>query len=830
MANKFKTILLLLFSLLVFTNCEEKDDPYFDEPDWLVDPLYTILEQEGNFTSYLACVDRTLYAGQIKEGGYITLMAPNDDAFKAFMAANGYSSIDEIPQEEVEKIVGYSIVESYWKSENLGDVFKGTVDDRYEVGAAVKRRTMYYPTIYRDPEFDNKWVIDEYSSSGKYKHMPVFMNSYFSLKKLTESDYKTFYPNSTFVVGQSVATGEIGNVGDGQIVKPNMLARNGVAHEVSTVNYPMEKLDKFLSEGEAYKQYKELMDLKDMAGTYYYKAYYENVTLTETYKILRPNDNIDKVYMKGYLTGEEYMYFSPAYEVYIDGNGANASEEGGYTMFVPRDDVLRKYINEKLLKYYDTKSILELPTQAVTTLINSHIADGMVWPSQLSSSQVSTGEYINGEGKSGIGFDNFGVNESKIASNGFIYTIDHVIKSRLFETVYAEIFLNPAFSWLNQAFINNYNNSIREDLMKSVITGFPENRYTVLLISDNQWKADGYTYNSTTNAFANSLVVSSTAGDRMKRLMMTHLFEGYVKGDIDSEVTFANPAYTDYGGWGFRTTKYGDVIRYKDNQLQASGNIEENNFVNITKGESYDNGTAYTMDKPLQYSLRETSPGTKEGWNSNTLWYYLQQTAKENTNVRNFVEYIQYSLKAQDSDALTGVSEDNNYTIIMPNNTAITTAVRNGDLPSIDLVKAGDAGAIEQAMVFCRAHILQGSCLVDDKLPYLYPYNVNSPTENIISTMYRINYEPMKLVNQRTNIRVTKDASGKIVFTPMNVILDGATVVVGSHGATGNPDLTRTKPTVLQGGGGNNGYRSNRICGRAIHHEYNNYFKFTIQE
>jgi len=831
MINKIKIYFSLFLCLMLFANCKNERDDYFAEPDWLEKPLYQVLRDEGHFNSYLACIDRTLYADQLKEGGYCTLMAPNDEAFSAYMQAKGYATVNDIPIEEVKQLVAYSILQSYWLSENLGDLFRGTVGSRYDVGDGLKKQTSYYATLYKDPDYNNSWVIDQNTNSStysqstyNYKYYPVFMESYFSKSNLTAADYNVFYPNSEYVGGQSTQSGIIGNLMNGQIIKPNLKARNGIAHEVSVVNLPVDNMDKFLQKDE-FKTFKSLLDFKNLSGTYVYKNYLEDITLTEKYKLLRPNDAIDKVLVKSYNTsGPQPLSFSPAVEAIYNDNSTNTLSDG-YTLFVPKNEVLTDYINKRLLKYYH--SLNDLPVEAITTLINTHMANTMIWPSQLKSSQVSTGEYTNGEGAKGKTFESFGILNKNLASNGFIYTIDHVIKSKLFETVYAEIFLNPANFLLNTAYIKYYQNSLRENLMKSVITGFPNTRYTVLLMSDNLFRNDGFTYNAETGNFSNALLVGTNVTDRIRRLMQLHLFEGWVDSGVNAEVTFQD-GVAAYGGWGFRNTSSGDVIRYKDNKLQASGNIEENSFVTITKGETFDNGTVYTVDKLLQYSKRETSPSTKEGWNSNSLWFYLQQTAQENTNVTQFVEYVQYALKSTTTDELAGISENNFYTILMPNNNALTRARANGDLPSLDSLKNATLpiNRIDLAVSFLKAHFLEGIAFPDDKLPYLYPYNANSPTMNLVSTTSRFNNEALRLINQRTYVIVSKDASGTLSFTPDNVYANGKLIISGSFG------MATPAPRIMTGAAksGNNGYRSNRIAGRAIHHEFTNYFKFVIQK
>ena len=168
MINKIKIYFSLFLCLMLFANCKNERDDYFAEPDWLEKPLYQVLRDEGHFNSYLACIDRTLYADQLKEGGYCTLMAPNDEAFSAYMQAKGYATVNDIPIEEVKQLVAYSILQSYWLSENLGDLFRGTVGSRYDVGDGLKKQTSYYATLYKDPDYNNSWVIDQNTNSSTY--------------------------------------------------------------------------------------------------------------------------------------------------------------------------------------------------------------------------------------------------------------------------------------------------------------------------------------------------------------------------------------------------------------------------------------------------------------------------------------------------------------------------------------------------------------------------------------------------------------------------------------------------------------------------------------
>lgn len=815
---KKKYCILIITLSIIFVRCTNDKDTYYDEPDWLAPPIYEVLEEKGRFSDYLACVDRTLYASTLKEGGLNTVFAPNNEAFSLYLREKGYASVKDIPQEEVEIMVAYSLVYSRYKFENLGDYFTGDVlNGNYAKGLSLKRMTNYYPLVYRDPEFDNKWVVDSYAEGAtnafNYKYLPVFMQSHFSYSGLRETDYTTFFPETPFVGA---------NLCGGQILEADMKARNGIIHEVSVVNYPLENMDKYLSDPQ-YQEFKGLLDMKTLSGEYAYKGYQEEPTLAEDLKLIKPQLQIDKVYQKYYNL--DYLAINPALEIHYTQDGLVDTERNGNTIFVPSNEVLKEYVKSRLLKYY--QSLEELPIEAVATLLNAHMVNEMIWPSQFKTSKVSTGEFVNGLGSTGAGYDEMNVLDKKLTSNGFIYTIDRVIKSKLLETLYSEIYLNPKHSLLNTAFVNFYGSSLRNELMKSELTGWPNDRYTLLLMSDSLLIADGYAYDEINKAFSNSDVLSTTADIRLRRLMQLHILSGYKNGEVDSEVhSFSSGGLTQYDSWAFRQTYSGDVIRYKNNKVQACGNIDEGTFVTVSPVESFANGTVYRMDRMLQYSQREKQPSAPIGWTNNTLWYYLNKAGMENPQVTDFVNYVRACLKDESTDELSGISEDNRYTVLMVNNTAMTNARTQGYLPALSVI-AENALEKERAAAFLRSHFLQSRAFVDDRLPYLYPYNVNEPNSINISTMYRVNNEALGLVNQRTSVKISKNTSnGQYVFAPQDVVINGKTVIKAKS------NLSQLLMTAKVSGSSaeNPSFRSNRIAGNAILHEFYGYFVFELQK
>lgn len=820
----FMTI-FVMFYVFISVGCNDKD-LYYQRPEWKELSIYKILQNEGSFKSYLSCVDKTEYASILDGAGLYTVFPPNDDAFAEWLTKKGYKSIDSIPALERNKIVAYSIVYGKWTLDHLSD--KGSSSSN--VSGAFKRKTVFYTMPYRDPEFNNNWVFDEplegsYESTTKeyqtlltkqnYKYLPVFTNKFFSANTLNaESDYSIFYPNSTY-------SGK--NVDAGNVISGDIIGENGVIHVVSTVNETKKNIDEILNES-SYSGFNNLLDFQTASGIYAFKSYTELPNdVLQTFRLMLPKESIDKVYLKGYSKNTtNKIGFSPLAEN-IGDKGAD-SETSGSTVFVPQNDVLENYIKTKLLKYYTARE--QLPLEVISTLINTHIAKELVWNTHYPETKNYTGEYINGQGATGKTFEQDGVIDKRMASNGFVYLIDHVVKSRYFETVYSEVLLNPAHNWLNIAYSKYFGTSLREDLMKSVLNDNPNQRYTMLNFSDQLLKNDGFTYSGEDNSFANYV---GSADSRLKRFMQLHVFPGQLNvqsatGVINSQiVNFDNlPKISQYENWSFLTSLSGDMIRYKTGTgMQAAGNIEDGTYVNVTPvSGDFNNGQVFDVDKLLQFAPRYSGVIAEKD-----LWTYIDRARTENSNVKTFVDYLERCLKSSSGNSLAGLSSEGYYTILMPNNTAMTEAKNKGYIMPLDSVTSDKVNYFAQATKFVNAHILSGRVLPDDGQTYLYPISIDLPDSVPMPTLLKITDEPWGLVNQTTLVSVKKNSSGLLIFTPLNIKSAGQIAVKGAVGSTTTLRIQRGKPS---GSTVPNSYRSNRIASKAVIHEINNFFTFSV--
>jgi len=816
--------------MLLLFGCDNNKDEYYERPSWKEPSIYKLLQSEGKFDTYLKCIDKTEYRNILDGAGLYTVFAPNDEAFNAFLTAKAYGSIDDIPAAELKKLVAYSIVMGKWTSEHLSDKISSS---NYVTGA-FKRRTVYYTMPHRDPEFDNNWVFDEplqgtYASTVKnyqtlltmqnYKYLPVFTDKYFaSLTLDSENNYHIFYPNAAY-------TGK--NVDAGTILKEDIICENGIIHEVSTVSEPKKNMDEILNES-AYSGFNSLLDFQSSPDNYVFKEFREApADLLETFKLMLPNEDIDKVYIKGYSKNSTAKLSFSTLSENIRGESSYDSESLGNTLFVPENDVLEQYIQTKLLKYYDSRE--KLPIDVITTLINTHMVNELVWGDNYGKVKNSTGEYVNGG--TGKTFADGGITEKTMASNGFVYQIDHVIKSRFFETVYSEIYLNPAHQWLNTAYVKYFASGLREDLMKSVLNDAPNQRFTLLNFSDELLKADGFVYNGEDNTFSNTEVGSGDS--RLQRLMKLHIFPGQLgvqtgSGALDVEIKSFDdlPKISQYEDWSFIVSLSGDMLRYKTGLgMQAAGNIWDDTYVNFTPvDDEYNNGQIYNVDRLLEYAPRANVTGSSAFGEIN-LMYFISLARTQNPNVKTFVDYLERVLLSSDGYSLAGISSTNYYTILMPNNTAMTQAINNGYIMPLDSVTPDKVNYLAQATQFVNSHILSGQIFADDGLTYIYPVNTESPNKAVASTLLKVTDEAWGLVNQSTLVQVEKNASGLLIFTPMDIKSAGQVAVAAGTGMTTNLRVQRGKPaqTIYQ-----NSYRSNRIASKAVIHEINNFFTFTV--
>jgi uncharacterized surface protein with fasciclin (FAS1) repeats len=715
MKNCFNKFILLLL-LVPVAQCQRERDEYYAAPEWGRKPVYEVLQGEGRFGLYLQCVDKTLYATSLKGNGLWTVFAPNDDAFKAYLAAKGYGSVDDMPLGEVEKIVAYSMVYDRYELDHLSDIRT----NGWDTLNSIKKKTAYYETIHREyDEYrqDSIWVVSPTTAASggsasyalndnNYKYLPFYMARYFGARQtpLTAEDYNVFYPNATY-------TGK--NIQGASIVTQDMLASNGVAHELDGLNEPLPNLEDILFGDPSYSEFRKLVELKNPIKEPLFYSYFTSLAMTQYFQTMYPDRSISNVYAKTYAALD--VPFNC--ERFSNALDDISPESEGYTVFIPNNEAIQDFVAEKIAGY-GYSSVSELSVNLVQIFINAHLVTNMIWPGEYKGAKNVSDAYINGEGPGGSGYEAV-CTDVRPASNGFFYGMRSYVKSPYFETVLAEVLLQPnTYMFLYEALNKYFASTLGQELLYCTLNGYAEEDYIVLLPTDEQLKADGFAYES--DAFDFKGLGATVTDARMKRLVSSHVFKRINTAGCDTRFSFSaddpSPLGDQYGGYGYALSDNGDMLRYKGDQLQLVGNYDNSEWVTVTAGKKFLNGQVYTVDKLLQYT-------STEDYTDGELLDYLARAKASNPNISKAVDYMEFF--ATNEKKKYTLSKESMWTVLLPTNDAIDSAVAHRyirDLSNIKtLIADGDPnnvatgeGRLDTAISFFRYHIIPGALYLDD--------------------------------------------------------------------------------------------------------------------
>ncbi|SFB80871.1 Fasciclin domain-containing protein [Parapedobacter composti] len=616
---------VLWCTAVLFNACKDKAwDEMYGRPDWLADPIYQQLESRGNFTSFLKVVEKAGYTNTLGKAGYWTLFAPNDEAFRLFLAENQLASVDDIDDVTATAIVKYALAYNAYRSDQLHQYQQpGGAIDRL----AYKRKTAYYDFVKPGPSLRYPRIINNNTNLGfynvgdnNYKHIPFFLKSFMDAQQLTAEDYNAFYPDRPY-------TGF--NVAGAGVVTPDILAENGVIHEVDRVILPLPSIEDYLAANPKYSYFKQLLDELLV-------RYEGNADITHRFRVLTGQP--DSVYTKIYSPD---LAFSLNNENHI--NNTTAGQMEGYALVAPENEALHAYVHgpEGILMHYG--SFDRAPTSILVDLINAHMWGQNLWPSKFHTVYNAHQELAS--------FDRSHLVERKLASNGFFYGTNKVQEANVFRTVYSKIYLDPKYLLMNRAVGTA---GIRFSMTNPLLN------YSVFMMSDTQIRGAGYDFNTNTDAWTytvNDVVQSGIVPqNRILRILQTAVVQQNI---------------TDLSGEGVLQTFNEEYIKYRNNQVFAAGNEDHGTVVTIDSVKTTVNGTVYYTKGILQFT-------------ENEIGFHIEKLAAQYPQTYgHFFNFLLNSPSRYNATTkqLNGTSAGVMYTVLAPSNAAIEDAVRRGDLP-----------------------------------------------------------------------------------------------------------------------------------------------------
>jgi uncharacterized surface protein with fasciclin (FAS1) repeats len=418
--SRFKLLKIGLLSLpWLFSSCENMLDHY-EIPDWLKGSAYEVLESEGNYSIFLEGVERSGYKDIVDGKSILTVMAPNDSAFTIYLQKKGYSSISEMSDTELKKLIGFHLVYYAFNWDKLvnfrpyeGD---GATEEEKSVlaGYYYKFRTKSSDAISREY---NSALLDTVSVYHLERFLPIFSYEMFLTKGIdAQTNYEYFYPNSTWTGGTSgfnVSNASVQNTDD-------VVSDNGYVYFLNQVLDPLETIYTELKN--RYSDYSLYFDLYDSNTSYVLDA-----DLTTNF------GNGTDLYLHDHTNLPSIAYEWPV----SDYTQIAFLSYAGYNVFAPSNTALNNFFNDfwQVGGYTSLSDLDPLVLQYFLWQSFTNTYDP-VFPEEITNGTVETtlGTLIN--------IDPSDVTLRKVCANGMLYGMEEMAVPAIFSSV-----AGPAFKF-----------------------------------------------------------------------------------------------------------------------------------------------------------------------------------------------------------------------------------------------------------------------------------------------------------------------------------------------------------------------------------------------
>ncbi|GGH57662.1 hypothetical protein GCM10011379_02580 [Filimonas zeae] len=686
MNRTIASILLITAAVCITAGCRKKEwDEHYGRPDSLEPPVYQQLQSMGRFKSLLALIDKAGYKETLSNGGYWTLFAPNDEAVAAYLQQMNKSSAEDVAEDTARMLVQYLLVYNSYTKDRLDD-YQATASGNagWIPNTAFRRRTAFYSGFYQDTNANGQAIVaisnnrntTAAAQQGSYnptdynnKYISYFTSDYFSAHQLSATDYNYFFPQSQY-------TGF--NVAQAKVLSSNVVAENGVIHEIDKMVTPSLSIDEYLKTRPEYSSFRAILNRLKLNNTV---QFVYSLDASKRYAILKGSS--DPVYVKVY---SYLLAYSPNNENHLMAE-VNDGQKDCWTMFVPKNEAVDKYVKEVLCQYY--KSLDEVPIQIITDFLNAHMFSTAVWPTQFASTRNGAGEEAR--------FDaNSDVTDKKLLSNGMLYGTTKVQDANVFRTVYGKMYLNPAYQMMTR--LLDYSG-------QKVKLTQPNTPVTLLLISDTAFHAAGYYYNAVSDQWSYKSGSSTTTNgvyDKLIRIVSSCVFTNPYRLALENP---AGNGIVKSGDAGIE----GEYLKYDNNNIISAGLQDAGKVAHIDSTRTAVNGRVYYLSNIPLFSENNIgfhikALGTASGSEFNYFWQYLQSSTAFTAATNQII-------------GLTGGF----YTVFIPNNAAIVKAVNQGLLPGTGAAGSktptfNPSSAADKQLVqnFIQYHILDNRTVVPD--------------------------------------------------------------------------------------------------------------------
>jgi uncharacterized surface protein with fasciclin (FAS1) repeats len=382
---------------------------------------------------------------------------------------------------------------------------------------------------------DSMWIY------SPVKLMPLFSTDYFEdfFGDPNGTDYLFMYPNGVWP--------ETGLCwGSAAVTEQEVRTADGFIYFIDRVVGPQPNIEKYLR------------DHQDKYGVFYDMmqrfANYTNSTYDE-------NDRI--MYRKSYRTVSDIA------EEQGPSTGNELRMKDMYTLFVPRDEVFKSYLDNTFLKSFG--SIDSLPQITMYYILQTQISRSLGLISKISKS------FLNSFGDQMTITPN-DIVSSTMCSNGLFYETNKVLEPDVFTCVPGKLFYDKNFS----TFLYMLNAS---GLLNKLTD--PEQEVTLFASSNDEIDRYGIRYDKELDAIVQYL---DGSWKRMRDADLAMFIQDHIYiGKI-----------TDLSGEGYLQMSSLNYVHYRNNKIEGAKNILDKMPSTVKdRIENKRNGMLYTVDEPI---------------------------------------------------------------------------------------------------------------------------------------------------------------------------------------------------------------------------------------
>ena len=449
MRNHYTYLLLMGVFIILNGGCyDQHKHEKFQRPDWLPGKLYTTVASRDNLTIFTECLQLTGLDTILDVSGVWSVFAPNDDAMIQYLYQHQYTSVADIPLEELERLTKFHIVQNPWSFEQLQSLSSSGWRKENDEGSnayAYKRETILKNSIEKYwVKRENKKqgiVLDSANADGykkvfvqSRKYVPIFYSGYFDENNITPDDYNFYF-------GRDYTCGNVHFAG-AKIVEADFFAENGFLHVIDKVVEPMKNAKEILESerpGESYKLFLSMIN-------WHYSEFDANMTATYSQPSVQAGGLVDTLW--------DLDYSSPVFTLQgerIGSGNPNSNETlvSHYGLYAPTDNAFRKFVDGILTTksgFPHWSSYRSVPSDVLQIIFEPHFSDSPLYPSKWVYNKIFRKIGDRRIEKESVVRKEFG-------SNCTFVGVDDYIPDQVFTSVTGPVFLRPNFSVFRRALL-----------------------------------------------------------------------------------------------------------------------------------------------------------------------------------------------------------------------------------------------------------------------------------------------------------------------------------------------------------------------------------------